>query len=676
MKAKALAPLALVALCGFALVAGLYGRFHALGSRPLAVDEYYFVSSVHLILEKAIPEYALGGYYVRGLPLQYLTALSVLVLGDNGLAYRLPPVLLSLLAVFLSYRYSRCHLGRPESLAVAAAVLASSWEIEFARFARMYVPLQCAALGLLIAVHRSLSRSHGGLHWLACGLALLASLIHPLAVALLPLIFVEPLRELLVEGEEKSREGWKTLTISLLTSLLAIAYALLEPALEQTGVVDPLPADWVGGPSSSFVEPAYPFLGFASSSMGLALLAVLPLTLAVVLWSWGKPDRLERGRLCLLCLLVLTTGLHQFVLSGLLLLLLHFRFGILTLPVLSATRERALLVAAAAIALLWLGVALTHRDTLLLAAPGDWPKAFRLTFLGWPDFYQPFFEPWLRFMPLLTMFLGLSLLWQLWRAARQPLESALASPALPIAAPLLFLGIMRSYYQTTRYSFFIYPAALCLIMILLRDMGDKYTSRDRYLAPLAFLVLFAVSRDFQPVEAFAVASDEVSYRLGGFEKFRDHWFRRDDLRSVAHFLNRATNPDEPLLVSAAEHEMPFYLKRPFALCFTRQRREFVEIARRRGTRDKWSNARLLTSPGEVLDYVHGHSTVWLTRRSEAWNRPFEVEDVWGSDLEAAEVVYASRDGRVQVVRLSLRAPGENDPSLVGRALPNRLERFR
>jgi hypothetical protein len=77
---------ALVAILLLAMAWGLFVRFNALGSRPLAVDEYFSATAVRYVLDKGVPEFPTGGYYMRGLPLQYLQAGSVLLFGDNECA--------------------------------------------------------------------------------------------------------------------------------------------------------------------------------------------------------------------------------------------------------------------------------------------------------------------------------------------------------------------------------------------------------------------------------------------------------------------------------------------------------------------------------------------------------------------------------------------------------------
>ncbi len=71
------------------VAAGLFARFYELGARQIAVDEYYFLEAVGRVLDRGLPEFPSGGYYARGLPAQYITAVSIFVIGDTGFAQRL-----------------------------------------------------------------------------------------------------------------------------------------------------------------------------------------------------------------------------------------------------------------------------------------------------------------------------------------------------------------------------------------------------------------------------------------------------------------------------------------------------------------------------------------------------------------------------------------------------------
>ena len=88
----------LYALAGAAVAVGLYARFKNLHAAPLAVDEFFIVRSVENVLQHGVPRFDCGGYYTRGLLLQYLAALLQLLGISGEIAPRLISAVSSVLA--------------------------------------------------------------------------------------------------------------------------------------------------------------------------------------------------------------------------------------------------------------------------------------------------------------------------------------------------------------------------------------------------------------------------------------------------------------------------------------------------------------------------------------------------------------------------------------------------
>jgi len=80
-------------------VAAAAVRAPGLGRWCYTVDEFYFSQSVGFILDHGIPRFPTGGYYTRGLLLQYLSAVPALVLGQSEFTDRLVPLLFGIAGV-------------------------------------------------------------------------------------------------------------------------------------------------------------------------------------------------------------------------------------------------------------------------------------------------------------------------------------------------------------------------------------------------------------------------------------------------------------------------------------------------------------------------------------------------------------------------------------------------
>ena len=154
----------LFAITCAALLFGVYARFKGLGTWPLTADEYYVARSVQNILRTGIPVYECGGYYPRGLLMQYLTAGLQLGGLSPELAPRLIAALSSLAALPAVYILGkRVHGSRIGLLAVIILAL-SVWEVEIARFGRMYAPFQALfAWYLVYFLKYTIDRDHRAL---------------------------------------------------------------------------------------------------------------------------------------------------------------------------------------------------------------------------------------------------------------------------------------------------------------------------------------------------------------------------------------------------------------------------------------------------------------------------------------------------------------------------------
>lgn len=125
-----------------AVIIGTIIRLKGLGKWSLALDEYYIVKSAENILKYGLPQFPQGGYYDRGILLQYFISI-LLTLGIKAeLAARILPVLANLITIPPTYLIAK-RIGNKYIALVTVVIFSFSiWEIEFARFARMYTMFQ------------------------------------------------------------------------------------------------------------------------------------------------------------------------------------------------------------------------------------------------------------------------------------------------------------------------------------------------------------------------------------------------------------------------------------------------------------------------------------------------------------------------------------------------------
>lgn len=662
-----------IALAVFAsvLIAGTFARTSGLGARPLAVDEYYFIRSVTFLLETGLPEFPSGGYYTRGLLPQYLTALSILIFGETGFAFRLPTTLFGFLAVGLGYAYCRRHLDRRLAVAVACALLVSSWQVEYARFARMYAFFQCFTLILLIAFDEAYFRNRRNYRYAphVAGIALILS--HSLSILFTPLLLIpliDPrMRARFASGLERLRFALAGLAIMAFAAFMAMAN------LRNLGVLDRFPLDYVAGPSGPrIIVPAFPFwqIGGSATTTLLAVIATICASTAlVVLWA-RRRNRAMDGRAVSLVVFVLSAMLHQFMVAGLFLWALVCRYDAWRIARQPKTVYLAVIIAAAFLAG-WMGYSLS-RPSGLANVDGSgmglvW--SLRRTFFGWPDFYTLTLLPWMLDLPWMGVLILASLIYLSFRTLREPNDTLLRRPWVLLAYVMVCFGILRADYSELRYWYFIYPVILCVIATGFQDLANRLVNgatdttasrRGGWIAVIAFLAAFGLSGDFQPRHLAVIASHDVTFRTGPYHNRGAIWYDRKDYASPARYIERvlAKVPESGatrVIVTAAE-PASFYLGREHAVYLDRGAGTFTLVSRERGTRELWSNRRLLNQPRDVERYTETAREVWLIRPAAPKKRPFTVDEVWGGKVRSETVHCAGIDGRIEVVQIKLSGP--------------------
>jgi len=635
-----------------AICLGIFARFYKLGVRQLAEDEYYFIQSVHFILDKGVPAFPEGGYYERGLPFQYLTALSILTFGDNGFAYRLPTALTSLLCIFLCYLLAKRHLGIWPACSIVVALLLSSWHVEFARFARMYMPFQAVTLGVILALPLLQSQSYGR-RALPLLLVAISPLIHKLGVILGLVLLAYEL------GNAVSRRK-----ISLFNSA-GVIFSFGFVFLYSSGTINIFDQSGSGAspelavdPPSFFVLPQFPFgFLFDGRFANLTLLVGISGAMIAICWIYSKSSNQANAALAIAWgILPFAVG-HQLAAVGLLLLLLVFRYDLLQFQ-----KQNRLVIALVVLSLFvsagWFLYGIANRN-YFASISVDWKASFREAFFGWPDFYSSTFSQWMHAMPLLTAVIFLSFLAILWFEGKKLIAELLRHPLVILPVFLGFCGVVNPLQSTTRYSFFLFPVVLISVVWAIYYLTGRFKLLQRDATgwtTALFLIPFALSNDFSPSHLFRIASYEVSYRTGPFRQFQPHWYYRHDFKSAADYVNSVSKPNEPLVISGRSSILIPHLNRPFVTYYPSWNLNLIQISRMNGTIHKWSSAPLYSSPEDLRKISKNETTVWLARRRDPGNLPrdFTIEEVWARRLVGYESAFVSPDNHVEIIKISLQ----------------------
>lgn len=656
-------------LFGVALAVGVWARFSGLGFSSLAADEYYFVESIRRIIATGLPAFETGGYYTRGILIQYLTVPAMWVSATVESGVRLPSVVFGLFTAFVAYLYGHRTIGRPWGVALAAMILLSSWEVEFSRFGRMYAGFQLATLAALVSLHDVIGGVRGMRRYLPLVLGLVLVATHSLAIFLLPLLYLP----VVLPGRVDRLGGRKAVCWYLLAATIPTTAALILRGVNfrMLGVQNAFPADFSSSGGMRVVYPAFPFWQLGTPLASLAGLATLLGLVALSGWVLERRRKIDEATtVAAVCLAA--AAAHSLLLAGILGLILAARYG---LPRTARMHPLAMKLglAAALVSVGWVAYAgwVTYG-----AGSRGWIEAtgvhlFRdaaLRAFVWPDPSASVLDPWLHEFPLMARFLAVAFLIQFVTKVRDPLHDIVRNPAFVVAYLLALLGFFAPQFVVARYTYFVYPVVLAMLILSVRDIvhfaGQRlsFVRSDVMIGVLFALALFAVGGDFHPRHLARVASYESTYRTGVFQAYEITWYDRDDHAATAAYVADAAEPQD-LVIVAEVPVVSHYLLREHAVYLDQRGSRFRNVSREHGTVDVWSNRRLLGTPNELRDFTRcTEQAVWIVQSldEKRWLQPLEV---WGPQIREVETKYVSPDQSLEVVRVSLH----HDPDCFGAA---------
>jgi len=662
------------ALLAVAVVVGTFARFDTLGLPPLSVDEYYFLVGVESIIEDGIPEPPGGGYYVRGLPLQYLTAASIMLFGGPERGLRIPMVLFGLGSALVAFFFGRRVHSRELGLALAVALLVSSWSVEFSRFGRMYAGFQFFTLLFLLSLVGVVAgKARGWARYLPHLWLALAVPTHLLGLMLVPLLALP----LAVPGVLKRFGGrWRVAEYTGVTALVVGAlYVYYRTPFRSMGVVDRFPpgsrpgVDLADGPALALV-PAFPFWTLSDSDLTNFVVVLVAMGAAAGIPQLGRLlGRKPTLALTLAVMAVVAAMLHQLFLVVALAALLLARYRIHRDPG-SGKGVLALLGLAVVVSAAWLAYAtwLTYgvgsREWLVRAGAPVFRNGISATFFGWPRFFEPVIVPWSREMPVLGALLLVGLLYQILTRLSRPVVELARSPAFILLFILILFGTFDSLYHTTRYTYFVYPLGLAALFITVHDLLGKAAVRMAgswlrvHLGGVAiavFLAAFAISEDFDPRHLLRGSSPDVIFRTGAFEGMGPTWYPRTDYREAGRFVSARAPLDAPV-VAIDVPPASYYIDGSHAVYLPRHGDRFYFVARQRGTVDYWSGQRLISTPDELTEYAADASEIWVVHRADGMRPVVDLADAFAGREPVISREYLSIDERLEVLRVEFSPP--------------------
>lgn len=623
-----------IAVCAAAV--GTLARFTGLGAAPLAVDEYFIVRSTQNLLHHGWPAFDCGGLYTRGLLLQYLSALLNLLGTSGETSPRVICAVSSLCAWPAGYLLGRrAHSSTVGWLTVTVLAL-SVWEVEMARFGRMYAPFQTVFLWYMVFFLRFTVDRDARAVWPMAALTVAGALLWEGGIFLalcnfLPLVV-----------QRSTGNLWKPDWAYLVKAavLLAGVYWFVTTDFRLLDNSPALPLDYDPSLTNEPVDVLQPPLpAWMALWAHPAWLAGFMAALLAVGYSFHWIWNLRRGGLAgagLIAALVAALA-HQFLaVAALLVLLVLFR--LMPWRELLSRDARPLHVALAVCAVFWLAClgATWHASASVSALTGA--LVFAYQFLSIPDLIGEVVRPWSSAVPILGLGLALVLGVSLVRVTMQDESGVSPERALWAVFSCLLLAASASHppRHETRYVFFLYPLAIILALSTLAGLVEAIpTARRAAIAMTVALCLstFMLTDDFKPRHLLEIARPATMFRLGLTPAQQSHLIARDDTPAVARWLAEHAVGDGDTVVNAVQ-SLDYYDSRIDFFYVDRGDFNFASYACRRGTIDRWSNLPLLQTVPALDAVIASSGRTFLVTYSVRLNallrqlKPHHPRIVW------------------------------------------------
>jgi hypothetical protein len=286
---------------------------------------------------------------------------------------------------------------------------------------------------------------------------------------------------------------------------------------------------------------------------------------------------------------------------------------------------------------------------LLGSGSGGWRSTLYLL-AGYPDIFGRVVYPLAVAMPVTTLLLLASLGYLLPLAIRRPVAATVEQTLLGCTLVVLFfLGLLETSYIEGRYSFFLYPVLLLLVV----DAGWRLAGRlrqPRYRAAgLAVLLgaFLVAAEDFSYGHIIAIGTPEVNFRTRYDEGRKALYMHRRDFSSPAFYVNEHRQAGERVI--SAVRVSDFYLRQTDLVYIDHRRRSFANYLACGGHRELWSHAPLLYRLEELRDLLQSSKQpVWIIVYADAWG---------GEELRmlrteyAQQRVYRNIDSTIDVYRI-------------------------
>jgi len=516
----------------------------------------------------------------------------------------------------------------------------SAWEIEMARFGRMYAPFQ--AIFLWYVYHAYKLAADGDLRrwrWLI-GLSAIGLFVFEGAIILVLCNFLP-----LFLGNRYWAKRHLIASASVLLAALAyittnFRYLGSAPFIAEDNGADTSAADGMFDELLQQIMPVLP-----QNTWAIVTLAALVGILLFFAFDVMRRNRSTASELVVILTLFITT------VAGKLLLSLFVMFAAVALGWIGASSLRKPEIRNYAIA-----TGIASLIIITITAFSDFAPTLtsRISVLiEFPDVLYTLVYPWLDALPVMSLFLSLALLVSfallMFRGEQAATDFRLLFLILLVF--IFIIAVAPTPYRETRYTFCLYPLLVCMCGYLvqaLRVAGPG--SRRRWLGrvfPVVLLAGFLLSEDFDFKHLVDIDGYDSNFRVGYSDTKQRHYYIRTDYASVADFVNREATAGDVIVATAVA--LTHYLDDTDFVFMSRDDRRAPGQICPDGRYERWTGIPLIGSVDEFSAVAdQNDSRTWLVVDKHLAALPD-----WQDYLRASgnmESVFTSPDKRLEVYR--------------------------
>lgn len=626
-------------------------RLKGLGKWPLALDEYYLIKSSGNILKYGLPQFPNGGYYTRGVLLQYMIA-SLLSLGVKAeFAGRIFTVIANLITIPPLYLIAKKVGNQLIATIVVIIFCFSIWEIEFARFARMYTPFQAIFMWYVyFAFVDFTNKNFKNYKWLIL-LSIISFFVYEGSIFLAVFNFIP-----FVMNRKIDISKFLWAVIAFISSAF---FNLFDFRTMNSNPI--LPSRYAEAINASLFE--YPIkipkvlLPFAFDNIASIILTIL--LFCINIFILVKVIKLLQIKnfwtvfsVLFLGLLALLNQFGLFILSFI--LLVFWKLFEISL----SDKKILLLLSTIFITNLvcWFGFGILSSHWYILfndfSSYTIWGVSKRLFvgFFNYPDNYYSFLN-YFKTLPFLTVISGMlsAILIYILLTAKKA-----SNQVRFLVGVLIFIVLLSTVptllYKETRYTFFAVPLLIVLDTFIIYYLCNLIVKSNSYLRTILFVVLtisiFFSSKDFSFYHLKNIDKEDVNYRMMYDNNFKKHLYRRWDVLNPVTFVKNNLKRNDVIMIN--ENSLEYYLPKVDYFNVNYRHEAFIALSVENGQKERWSNAKLIYTNESLINLIESRkNTIWYLVFPEFWLKEINFYEKYKN-----HIVFQGTDNMITVFKFS------------------------